>query len=110
MEPDKGPLLVHNNPFDWLDTKWALTSLPPVLSFLPVSLVDLSWYWKAVAIIIALPIWFGILKALRGGLRSKWIKEVLENNHNVFFDLAMALGEGRVRGPWNDSGHDKAMN
>ncbi len=109
MESEERPLLVHKDQFEWLDTKWALTSLPLVLSGFPVSLVALPWYWEVIGFVAALPTWFGILTVLRGRLKSKWIEEVLDNNEGVFFDMAMALGEGRARGLWDDSGHDQSM-
>lgn len=34
---------------------------------------------------------------------------MLDNNQGVFFDIVMALGEGRARRLWNDPGQDQAM-
>lgn len=47
---------------------------------------------------------------MRGRLKSKWIKEVIDNNHNVFFDMADGIDQGRALGFWDDADHHQQMN
>ena len=109
MDSETAPLLIHKNPYDWLDMKWVLALLSLVLFLSPVLPGDIPWYVTTIARFTLVAVVFGGLLALRGHRKSKWIKEVIDNNCNVFFDMQMGMGEGRARGLWDDAGQYPQM-
>lgn len=109
MDSEEAPLLVHKDPYERLDMKWVLESLTLVLSVVTVWLGGIPGYWTAIAFVALLLSWFWILTGLRGHLRSKWIKEVIDNNDDIFFDMMTAMDQGRALGLWSEMGHDQRM-
>lgn len=109
-DSETAPLLVHRDRFQWLDAKWVLGLAATVFSLPTPFLVGISGYAATIIGVTLAAALLGMLIALRGCLRSRWIKDVIDNNENVFFELAMALGEGRALGLWDDTGQDERMN
>ena len=109
MDSEATPLHIHKDPYHWLDMKWVLALLSLALPLATVLPSGFPWYGTTIAFVVLAAIVFWILTALRGRLRSQWIRAVIDNNQDVFFDMAMGIGEGEALGLWSDAGETSQM-